>query len=132
MKPKKRLRALLDTKEREMATKKKATKRKTTTTKRKVASKPKVKKASSKSATRKNSAFMKALSLSKDLEAVVGKGPLPRTEVVKKLWVYIKKHKLQDPKNLRNIKPDSKLAQVLGSKTISMFQMTKAVSKHLT
>jgi chromatin remodeling complex protein RSC6 len=79
-----------------------------------------------------NSAFMRPLEVSEDLEAVVGKGPMPRTEVTKKLWVYIKKHKLQDPSNLRNIKPDEKLAKVFGSKkTIDMFQMTKLVSKHL-
>lgn len=80
-----------------------------------------------------NSAFMKPLDLSKDLEAVVGKGPMPRTEVTKKLWVYIKKHKLQDPKNMRNIKPDEKLAKVFGGKkTISMFEMVKKVGKHLS
>jgi chromatin remodeling complex protein RSC6 len=79
-----------------------------------------------------NSAFMRPLEVSEELEAVVGNGPMPRTEVTKKLWVYIKKHKLQDPNNLRNIKPDEKLAKVFGSKkTIDMFQMTKLVSKHL-
>lgn len=78
------------------------------------------------------SAFMRPLELSEELEAVVGRGPMPRTEVTKKLWVYIKKHKLQDPSNLRNIKPDEKLAKVFGSKrTINMFQMTKLISKHV-
>jgi len=81
----------------------------------------------------KTSAFMKPLQLSEELQSVVGKGPMPRTEVTKKLWVYIKKHKLQDPKNLRNIKPDEKLAKVFGSKkAINMFEMTKLISKHVS
>lgn len=80
-----------------------------------------------------NTAFMRPLKLSAALEAVVGKGPMPRTEVTKKIWAYIKKKKLQDPTNLRNIKPDESLAAVFGSKkTINMFQMTKVISKHLT
>ena len=79
-----------------------------------------------------NSAFMRPLELSEELEAVVGRGPMPRTEVTKKIWVYIKKKKLQDPKNMRNIKPDEKLAKVFGSKrTINMFQMVKLISKHV-
>jgi chromatin remodeling complex protein RSC6 len=57
---------------------------------------------------------------------------MPRTEVTKKLWVYIKKHNLQDPKNRRNINPDEKLSRVLGKKTINMFEMTKLVNKHLS
>jgi upstream activation factor subunit UAF30 len=80
-----------------------------------------------------NSAFMKEMKLSADLEAVVGKGPLPRSEVVKKLWAYIKKHGLQDSKNKRNINADDKLKKVFGGKgTVSMFEMTKLVSKHLS
>jgi upstream activation factor subunit UAF30 len=80
-----------------------------------------------------NSAFMKPMNLSEDLEAVVGKGPMPRSEVVKALWVYIKKHDLQDPQNKRNIVADEKLKKVFGGKgTVSMFEMTKLVSKHLT
>lgn len=80
-----------------------------------------------------NSAFMKPMNLSGDLEAVVGKGPMPRSEVVKKLWVYIKKHDLQDAKNKRNINADDKLKTVFGGKgTVSMFEMTKLVSKHLS
>ena len=78
------------------------------------------------------SKFMQPLAVSEELEAIVGKGPMPRTEVTKKLWVYIKKHKRQDPKNKRNILPDDKLAAVLGKKPISMFEMTKKVSKHLS
>ncbi len=80
-----------------------------------------------------NSAFMKPMNLSEELEAVVGKGPMPRSEVVKALWVYIKKHDLQDPKNKRNILADDKLKVVFGGKgTVSMFEMTKLVSKHLS
>ena len=74
------------------------------------------------------------MKVSEDLAAVVGKGPLPRTEVTKKLWAYIKSRKLQDPKNKRNINPDEKLGRVLGSskKSVNMFEMTKLVNKHLT
>lgn len=80
-----------------------------------------------------NQAFMKPLKLSAALEAVVGKGPLPRTQVVKKLWVYIKKNGLQDKKNKRMINADAKLKEVFkGKKTVNMFEMTKLVSKHLS
>jgi len=80
-----------------------------------------------------NSAFMKPLKLSADLEAVVGKGPMPRSEVVKKLWAYIKKNGLQDAKNKRNINADDKLKAVFGGKaTVNMFEMIKLVSKHLS
>ena len=76
---------------------------------------------------------MGPLQLTDALAAVVGKGPLPRSEVVKKLWVYIKKHDLQDPKKRRNINADDKLKVVFGGKkTVDMFEMTKLVSKHLT
>jgi len=79
-----------------------------------------------------NPALSKPLTLSPDLEAVVGKGPMPRTEVVKQLWVYIKKNGLQDEKNKRNINADEKLLKVFGGKkTVSMFEMTKLVSAHL-
>ena len=79
------------------------------------------------------SKFMQPLKLTEELAAVVGKGPMPRTEVTKKIWEYIKKNKLQDEKNKRNIVPDEKLTKVFGSKkTISMFEMTKLVSKHLS
>jgi chromatin remodeling complex protein RSC6 len=78
------------------------------------------------------SAFMAPVEVSKELEAVIGKGPMPRTKVIKELWAYIKKHKCQDTKNKRNIIPDEKLAKVFGSSSpIDMFQMTKKVSKHL-
>ena len=80
-----------------------------------------------------NSAFMKPLSVSADLAAVVGNGPMPRSEVVKKLWVYIKGHNLQDPQNKRNINADEKLKKVFGGKAVvNMFEMTKLVSKHLS
>ena len=80
-----------------------------------------------------NSAFMKPLNLTADLEAVVGKGPMPRSEVVKKLWAYIKKNNLQDPKAKRNIMADEKLKKVFGGKAVvDMFEMTKLVSKHLS
>lgn len=73
------------------------------------------------------------MTVSADLAAVVGKGPMPRSEVVKKLWVYIKAEKLQDEKNKRNINADEKLKKVFGGKgTVSMFEMTKLVSKHLS
>lgn len=77
---------------------------------------------------------MQPMQVSEDLAAVVGKGPMPRTEVTKKLWAYIKSKKLQDPKNKRNIVPDDKLAKVFGGskKAINMFEMTKLVNKHLS
>lgn len=79
-----------------------------------------------------NSALSKPLNLSPELEAVVGSGPMPRTEVVKQLWVYIKKHNLQNPKNKRNILADAKLKPVFGGKgEVTMFEMTKLVSAHL-
>lgn len=76
---------------------------------------------------------MKPMTLSGDLEAVVGKGPMARSEVVKALWVYIKKNGLQDEKNKRNINADDKLKKVFGGKgTVTMFEMTSLVSKHLS
>ena len=79
------------------------------------------------------SAFMKPMAISDDLAHVVGKGPMPRSEVVKKLWEYIKKHDLQDPKNKRDILGDDKLKAVFGGKErVNMFEMTKLVSKHLS
>ena len=114
------------TKKKKKATKKK-TKKKTTARKAKKKTKKKTK-----SKRKPNAAFMKPLTPSSALAAVVGSKPLPRTQVVKKLWVYIKKHKLQDPKNKRNIKADAKLKKVFGGKgTVSMFETTKLVSKHL-
>ena len=84
-------------------------------------------------AKKANSAFMKPMKLTAELEAVVGKGPMPRSEVVKKLWAYIKKNNLQDPKNKRNINADAQLKTVFGGKgVVNMFEMTKLVSKHLS
>jgi chromatin remodeling complex protein RSC6 len=80
-----------------------------------------------------NSAFMKPMNISDDLALVVGKGPMPRSEVVKALWVYIKKNDLQDPTNKRNINADANLEKVFdGKKVVNMFEMTKLVSKHLS
>jgi chromatin remodeling complex protein RSC6 len=80
-----------------------------------------------------NSAFMKPLNVSSELAEVVGEGPMPRSEVVKKLWEYIKKNGLQDEKNKRNINADDKLKKVFGGKDmVNMFEMTKLVSKHLS
>ena len=78
-----------------------------------------------------NSALSKPLNLSPELEAVVGAGPMPRTEVVKQLWVYIKKHDLQNPQNKRNILADEKLKAIFGKNEVTMFEMTKLVSAHL-
>ena len=79
-----------------------------------------------------NSAFMKPMNLSAELEAVVGKGPMPRSEVVKQMWVYIKKHDLQNPQNKRNILADDKLKPIFGKDEVTMFEMTKLVSGHLS
>lgn len=79
-----------------------------------------------------NPALTKPMNLSAELEAVVGKGPMPRSEVVKQIWVYIKKHDLQNPANKRNILADDKLKAVFGGKgEVTMFEMTKLVSAHL-
>lgn len=79
-----------------------------------------------------NPALLKPMELSADLEAVVGKGPLARGEVVKKIWEYIKKNNLQNPQNKRNILADDKLKKVFGGKgEVTMFEMTKLVSAHL-
>jgi len=80
-----------------------------------------------------NSAFMKAMKPSEALSKIVGSGPLPRTEVTKKLWEYIKKNNLQDEKNKRNINADANLLAVFdGKNQVSMFEMTKLVNKHLS
>ena len=84
-------------------------------------------------AKKANAAFMKPLTPSDKLAEIVGAKPLPRTEVVKKLWAYIKKNNLQDKKNKRNINADAALKAVFGGKaTVNMFEMTKLVSKHLS
>ena len=133
-----------------MATAKKATKKsakkpaKKTGAKKPAAKKSSAKKAAPKKAAPKkaakktgakrkpNAAFMKAMTPSTTLAAVVGSMPLPRTEVTKKIWDYIKKNKLQDSINRRLINADDKLRQVFGGKKqVSMFEMTKLVSNHL-
>ena len=103
-----------------MAAKKKATK-KAPAAKKKTAAKRKP-----------NAAFMKAMTPDPALSAVVGASAMPRTEVTKKIWAYIKKNNLQDNKNKRMINADDKLKEVFGGKKqVSMFEMTKLVSKHL-
>jgi chromatin remodeling complex protein RSC6 len=81
--------------------------------------------------TKSNSAFMKPMQPSEHLAKVVGSQPLPRSEVTKKIWAHIKKNKLQNPANKREIIADDKLQPIFGSKKLDMFQMTKAVNKHL-
>ena len=102
-----------------MATKKKAAKK--PAAKKKVAAKRKP-----------NAAFMKPMTPSAGLAAVIGAGPMPRTEVTKKIWAYIKKHGLQDKKNRRMINADAALLAVFNcKKQVSMFEMTKLVSRHV-
>lgn len=84
-------------------------------------------------AQKTNSAFMKPMNISPELAVIVGKGPMPRSEVVKKLWVYIKSHNLQDANNKRNINADESLKKVFDGKgVVNMFEMTKLISKHLS
>lgn len=122
-----------------MATKKKAAKK---AAPKKAAKKPAAKKAAPKKAAKKapkkksarkpNAAFMKALTPSAELAAVVGSKAMPRTEVVKSIWKYIKANKLQDSKNKRMINADAKLKPVFGGKgQVSMFDMAKHLAKHL-
>ncbi len=116
-------------------TKKKATKKKKTTkkkTKKKATKKKKTtKKKKAKKKRKPNAAFMKPLIPSDALGAVVGSKPLPRTQVIKKIWAYIKSNNLQDSKNRRNINADSKLKKVFGKNQVTMFQMAKLLNKHL-
>ena len=113
-----------------MATKKKAAKKAAKKAVKKAA--PKKKAAKKKSARKPNPAFMKPLTPSDDLAAVVGNKPLPRTEAVKKMWNYIRANKLQDAKNRRMINADAKLKPVFSGKAqVSMFDMAKHLAKHL-
>lgn len=99
----------------------------------KAAAKPAAKPAAKKTARKPNEAFMKPMTISASLAAVIGTGSFPRTEVTKKVWEYIKKHKLQDEENKRNINADDKLKVVFGGKAqVSMFEMTKLISGHLS
>ena len=110
-----------------MATKKKAAK-KAAAPKKKAAAKPKAK-----AKRTPNAAFMKAMNVSPALAAVVGNKPIPRTEVTKKVWAYIKKNGLQDAKNRRQINADANLKAVFGGKgSVNMFEMTKLINKHLS
>jgi upstream activation factor subunit UAF30 len=89
--------------------------------------------AKKKSARKPNAAFMKALTPSAALGAVIGTKAVPRTEAVKKIWVYIKANKLQDSKNKRNVNSDAKLKPVFGNKAqVTMFEIAKYLSKHLS
>ena len=90
------------------------------------------KKKAKKSKRKPNAAFMKPVMPDAALSAVVGSKAMPRTEITKKLWGYIKKHGLQDKKNRRNINADANLKPVFNGKgTVSMFEMTKLVSRHV-
>jgi chromatin remodeling complex protein RSC6 len=90
-------------------------------------------KAKSKVKRKPNAAFMKPMNISDALSPIVGTKPLPRTEVTKRLWEYIKKNKLQDAKERRNINADDNLKKVFnGKKQVSMFEMTKLVNRHLS
>src|SRR6476659_11393446 len=89
------------------------------------------KKAAKKSARKPNAAFMAPLTPSDNLAAVIGNKPAPRTEVVKKIWEYIKKNNLQDKKNRRMINADGKLKPIFGKDQISMFELAKVVNKHV-
>lgn len=112
-----------------MAAKKKAAKK----VAKKAAKKAPAKKAAKKKSARKpNAAFMKAMTPSAALGEVVGAKPLPRTEVTKKLWAYIKKNNLQDKKNRRMIHADDKLKPIFKKDSVNMFEMTKLVNKHLS
>lgn len=91
------------------------------------------KKKAKKAARKPNAAFMKPMKIGAALAAVIGANPMPRTEVTKKLWAYIKRNGLQDKVNRRNIRADDKLKVVFGGKSVvSMFEMTKLVGKHLS
>lgn len=114
---------------------KKATAKKATAKKAAPAKKATAKKAAApkkaKTARKPNAAFMQAFTPSADLAAVIGAAAAARTEVVKKLWAYIKKHNLQNPKNKRNILADEKLKKVFGKNEVSMFELASLIGKHL-
>jgi chromatin remodeling complex protein RSC6 len=91
------------------------------------------KKAAKKGKRKPNPAFMKPMQPDDALAAIVGSKPIPRTEITKKIWAYIKKNKLQDAKNRRNINADDKLKKVFGGKKqVTMFELTKLVNKHIS
>lgn len=101
-----------------------------TATKKAPAKKAAVKKVATKRAP--NAAFMKPMTISPTLAAIIGDKPMPRTEVTKKVWEYIKKHNLQDAANKRNINADDKLKVIFKKDQVSMFEMTKLISAHLS
>lgn len=111
------------------ASKKKAAKK--APAKKAPAKKAPAKKAAKKSARKPNAAFMTALSPSNNLAEVIGSKPMPRTEMVKKIWDYIKKNNLQDKKNRRMINADTKLKPLFGKDQISMFDLAKIISKNV-
>ena len=119
-----------------MATKKKAARKSAKKSARKPARKTAAKKKATKKSGKKrtpSAAFMRPMQPSAALAAVVGSNPLPRTEVTKKLWAYIKRNGLQDSKNRRAINADEKLRPVFGGRSqVTMFDMTKLVSRHLS
>ena len=115
--------------------KKPAKKAKAKTVAKKVAKKPAkkaAKPAKKKSARKPNAAFMRPMTPSAELAAVVGSSPLPRSAVVSKMWDYIRKNRLQDPQNRRNILADDTLQRVFGKREVSMFEMNKHLSKHMS
>jgi upstream activation factor subunit UAF30 len=118
-----------------MATRKKAAKKSAKKSARKPARKTTARKKATKKAGKKrtpSAAFMKPMQPDDKLAAVIGSGPMPRTEVTKKLWAYIRRNGLQDQKNRRNINADDKLRPVFnGRSTVNMFDMTSLVNKHL-
>jgi chromatin remodeling complex protein RSC6 len=98
----------------------------------KAAKKAAPKKAAKKSARKPNAAFMAPLTVSSTLAEVIGSKPMPRTEIVKKIWDYIKKNNLQDKKNRRMINADAKLKTVFGGKSqVSMFELAKVINNHV-
>jgi upstream activation factor subunit UAF30 len=118
-----------------MATKKKTAAKRSKKSARKPAARKTARKAAKKSGKKRtpSAAFMKPMTPSSSLAAVVGSSPLPRTEVTKKLWAYIKRNGLQDSKNRRAINADDKLRPVFGGKSqVTMFDMTKMVNRHLS
>ena len=119
-----------------MATTKKSAAKSTaqsSSTAKKASTKTTAKKSGEKSARKPNAAFMKPMKPSAELAQVVGAQPQPRSEITKRVWDYIKKHKLQDAENKRQINADDKLRAVFGGKkSVSMFEMTKLVNGHLS
>lgn len=114
-----------------MATAKKAAAKKAPAQETAVAAAPAVEAPAAAPAKKPNAAFMKPMTPSKDLAAVIGKTAVPRTEVTKKVWEYIKKNNLQDAANKRMINADAKLKEVFGKPQVSMFEMAGLIGKHV-